>query len=328
MIATVLVAIIGWIDYITGDFSLAVFYFLPICLAAWHAGRTAGWGIALFSALVWLIGDLAVRPHFRHPFMPYWNAAMIAAVNGVVVQLLCAWQRLHAELETRIEQRTAALATANLELRAMEREILGVAERERRRIGQDLHDSLGQRLTAASLAVNGLALAMEAANPVLVPQAENLGRQLREAIAEARTLSHGLSPVALQNDGLMHALHALADTTTRSGGVRCVFECPAPVLVPDAELAGQLYRIAQEAVNNALKHAAPGEIRIGLERSDGRLSIEVDDDGPGFPEPLPAGDGIGLRVMKHRAQMIGGTLEIGPHPAGGTRVTCLVSPPL
>lgn len=326
--AITLVAVIGWVDYVTGDFSLAVFYFLPICFAAWYSGRVTGWGIALLSALVWFAADLAAKPHSQHPAMPYWNAAVIAAINCIVVHLLCAWQRLHAELEARIEQRTSDLASANSELRAMEREILSVTERERRRIGQDLHDSLGQQLTAASLSANGLVLALESAHTELVPQAENLSRQLRDAIAETRTLSHGLLPVSLEDDGLMHALHDLADVTTRSGNVRCVFECAAPVRMPDAEVAGQLYRIAQEAVNNALKHAAPGEIRIGLERTGDCVTLEVDDDGPGLPSPMPPNGGIGMRVMRHRAQMIGSTLAADSAPAGGTRISCRISLPL
>ena len=327
-VAVVLVAVIGWVDYATGDFSLAVFYFLPICFAAWYSGRVTGWGIAILSALVWFAADLAAKPHSQHPAMPYWNAAVIAAINCIVVHLLCAWQRLHAELEARIERRTSDLASANSDLRAMEREILSVTERERRRIGQDLHDSLGQQLTAASLSANGLVLALESAHTELVPQAENLSRQLRDAIAETRTLSHGLLPVSLEDDGLMHALHDLADVTTRSGNVRCVFECPVPVRMPDAELAGQLFRIAQEAVNNALKHAAPGEIRISLERSGDSVTLEVDDDGPGLPSPMPVNGGIGMRVMKHRAQMIGSTLAADSAPAGGTRISCRVSLPL
>ena len=100
--AIALVAVIGWVDYVTGDFSLAVFYFLPICFAAWYSGRVTGWGIALLSALVWFAADLAAKPHSQHPAMPYWNAAVIAAINCIVVHLLCAWQRLHAELEARI----------------------------------------------------------------------------------------------------------------------------------------------------------------------------------------------------------------------------------
>jgi signal transduction histidine kinase len=91
-----------------------------------------------------------------------------------------------------------------------------------------------------------------------------------------------------------------------------------------ATLAGHLYRIAQEAVNNALKHAAPREIRLGLERRGDTLVLEVDDDGDGLPETLAAGGGIGLRVMRHRAKLIGGAVEISLAPAGGTRITCYI----
>jgi signal transduction histidine kinase len=209
----------------------------------------------------------------------------------------------------------------------LEREVLEISERERRRIGRDLHDGIGQQLTAVSLATSGLTTALESAAPELVSQAENLGGQIRETIAAVRALSHGLAPVGLQDDGLMHALHELADATERTTRLRCVFECPSPVSVPEAAMAGHLYRIAQEAVNNALKHAAPQEIRIGLERRNGAVVLEVDDDGEGLPEAPVKGNGIGLEVMRHRAQIAGGSLEIGSAPAGGTRISCRIPLP-
>jgi signal transduction histidine kinase len=208
----------------------------------------------------------------------------------------------------------------------LERELLEISERERRRIGHDLHDGLGQRLTAASMATNALIAAMKAESPSLAERGEEIGRQIREAIADARALSHGLAPVALADEGLMTALGALADDTGR-GDIRCIFECPEPVRVPEAEVAGHLYRIAQEAVNNALKHAVPSEIRIGLERSGRALVLEVDDDGEGFDGAAATRGGIGLRIMRYRARLIGGALEISSPPAGGTRITCCVTLP-
>jgi signal transduction histidine kinase len=226
------------------------------------------------------------------------------------------------ELSAAFATMAARLGEREAERLRLEREVLETTERERQRIGQDLHDSLGQQLTAASLAINGLITTLESAAPALAPQAENLAWQLRKSIAEVRVLSHGLAPVPLEDDGLMHALHELAEATSRSTGVRCAFECPQPVRVPDSTLAGHLYRIAQEAVNNALKHAAPREIRIGLERHAERLVLEVDDDGEGLANTPVPGDGIGHRVMRHRALLIGGTFEIGSSPAGGTRMAC------
>ncbi len=218
----------------------------------------------------------------------------------------------------------ARLREREAEQLRLEREVLEISESERRRIGQDLHDGLGQQLTAASMTTNALVGALKTDAPALAERGEDIGRQLREAIAETRSLSHGLAPVALVDDGLMGALLLLAEGTSRSGAVRCVFECTKPVCVTDAQMAGHLYRIAQEAVNNALKHAASSEIRIGLEQRDGWLLLEVDDDGEGFSESSLPNDGIGLRVMRYRVQLIGGDLEIASAPAGGTRICCRV----
>jgi signal transduction histidine kinase len=226
------------------------------------------------------------------------------------------------ELSEAFVTMAANLRARDEETLRLEREVLEVSERERRRIGHDLHDGLGQRLTAASLAMNALIAALQTEAPALAGQGEEIGRRLRDTITEARGLSHGLAPVALADEGLMAALATLAENTTRTGTVRCLLDCPEPVLVPDVETAGHLYRIAQEAVANALKHADASEIRIGLDLRDRELLLEVEDDGIGISESTPAAGGIGLRVMRYRAQLIEGLLEIGSAPAGGTRISC------
>ncbi len=225
-----------------------------------------------------------------------------------------------SEMSVRLEERDA-------ERLRLEREILESSERERRRIGTDLHDGVGQQLTAASLATNGLVVALTPTAPQLAAQAENLGRQLRETMAEVRALSHGLAPVALEDDALRYALKRLCEATALSSGLRCIFECEEPMRPVDAETAGHLFRIAQEAVTNALKHAAPAEIRVGFEQQSGVLMLEVEDDGDGISDDAPPTRGIGLRAMRHRAQLIGGALEIGSPPAGGTRIRCRVKLP-
>ncbi len=215
------------------------------------------------------------------------------------------------------------LRERDIEQARLEREVLEISEAERRRIGHDLHDGLGQRLTAASMGTNALLESLRDGGPDLARRAEEVGRQLRAAIAETRMLSHGLAPVSLEDDGLMAALAGLADSATQAG-VRGVFECPERVILRNPEVAGQLYRIAQEAVNNALKHASPGEVRLGLRREKRALILEVDDDGEGFPEENPENRGIGLRVMRYRARTIGAELETGSPPAGGARITCRI----
>ena len=207
----------------------------------------------------------------------------------------------------------ARLREREAEQLRLEREVLEISEGERRRIGQDLHDGLGQRLTAASMTTNALIGVLKTDASALAELGEDIGRQLREAIAETRSLSHGLAPVALVDDGLMSAL--ACSRRARAAVARSDASSSArPVRMADAEVAGHLYRIAQEAVDNALKHAAPSEVRIGLERRDGWLVLEVDDDGEGFPEGSLPNDGIGLRVMRYRVRLLGGVLEdrLGP----------------
>ena len=206
----------------------------------------------------------------------------------------------------------------------LEREVLNITEQERQRIGHDLHDSLGQRLTAASMAANALLQSVQDTAPALRTHGELVAGQLREAILEVRALSHGLAPVAMNAEGLMTALTEMASSVSRSGQVRCVLDCPEPVAVDKVEVGTQVFRIAQEAVNNALKHASPSEIRIGLEQRDDHLLLEVEDDGTGMDESAPSPDGLGMRVMRYRARLIGGALETKASPAGGTLVRCLV----
>lgn len=232
-----------------------------------------------------------------------------------------------AALSTKFADMATRLREREIEQLRLEREVLEISESERRRIGHDVHDSLGQRLTAASLSTNALVSALQTNAPALAQRGEEIGRQLRDAIAETRALSHGLAPVAVIADGLMAALALLAENISQSSGVRCVFEHENNVRLADPEIAGHLYRIAQEAVSNALKHAAPSEIRIGLEPRDGAVLLEVEDDGVGFEENALPNDGIGLRVMRYRARLIDAVLEIGSAPAGGTRIFCRVQMP-
>jgi len=235
----------------------------------------------------------------------------IEAVNG--------GDEVH-ELSQAFRKMTRRLADRERERTELERAVIDSAENERRRIGHELHDGIGQQLTAVLMSINGLHDELQAKAPAYAEHAEHASQSLREALAEVRALSHGLAPVPLWEQGLEHALQALADLTTRSSGVRCVFECPEHIAETSESTACNLYRIAQEAVNNALKHADAGEIRIGLEHRDGRLVLEIDDDGCGLPDEQAESGGIGFRVMQHRAEVMGGRMEHGAPPAGGTRI--------
>lgn len=204
----------------------------------------------------------------------------------------------------------------------LEREILEASERERRRIGRDLHDSLGQRLTALELGAQGLIATVSGISPEAGRSLGYLAEQLREAVAQTRRLSHGLSPVSLEDGGLMHALLELAESTLALTRVECQFVGSEIGVLPDPATASHLYRIAQEAVANALKHGHPRRIVIGLAHKRHRLVLEVTDDGSGFQIRPGDGDGLGLRVMRYRAGLFGGDLQVRSSPGQGTRITC------
>lgn len=209
----------------------------------------------------------------------------------------------------------------------LEREILEAGERERRRIGRDLHDNLGQRLTALELGAQGLIGTVSNLSAEAAQTLRHLAQQLREAVAQTRRLSHGLSPVSLESGGLLHALLELAEGTLALTRVECQFVSSKVEAFPDSATASHLYRIAQEAVANALKHGHPCRIVISLTRRRDRVFLEVSDDGRGFDPAIVSGAGLGLGVMRYRAGLFGGELQVKSSPGKGTRVVCSVPMP-
>jgi PAS domain S-box-containing protein len=205
------------------------------------------------------------------------------------------------------------------ERKKLERDILAISDREQSRIGHDLHDGLCQHLAGIEFRLLGLKqrLADRAA-----AEASELARLLRDAMDQTRTIAHGLSPVMMEEDGLMNALRELAANTEAAFRVSCVFDCPAPVLLHDNAVATHLYRIAQEAVQNAIRHAQAQKIVIHLFTQSGRIVLGVKDDGVGIPEGRGGHRGMGLRVMQYRASRVGGSLAVQRDPAGGTSVVC------
>ncbi len=215
-----------------------------------------------------------------------------------------------------------AIRTDITALHESEAQILAIAEREQMRIGAELHDGLGQQLTAIELMCQSLKEDLRAGQPGLEKQAGQIGRFLREAIAHTRSLARGLSPVNLGAAGLADALAELAHRTADLGHVKCRFRCPDPVLLEDGVAARHLFRIAQEAVNNALKHAQAGEIVISLSGDENNVRLTVSDDGKGFPKSAKPGPGMGLEMMKHRASVIGAEIRVESKPGEGVAISC------
>lgn len=209
--------------------------------------------------------------------------------------------------------------------RALEQEVLRATEDERRRIGQDLHDGLGQMLTGLSLIAASLARRIPDAS--LSSEVSDLASMMREADQYARTLARGLVPVDLEQGGLEGALSRLSQSAVRLFDVACTFEARGGPPVEDTTVGAHLYRIAQEAVSNAVRHGNARRIDIALEQSPSAVVLRVGDDGKGFQaEALdrPEG-GIGLRIMQHRARLIAAALDVDSRPGRGTTIVCRVS---
>jgi PAS domain S-box-containing protein len=208
------------------------------------------------------------------------------------------------------------------ERRKLEKDILKVSEQERRRIGQDLHDGLGQMLTGIGLLGQNLTRQLEQEDHPLAEDADEITSLLKEADQYARDLSRGLTPVDLEPSGLSEALQRLSDNAIRLFDVDCTFKEVETVLVHDSTTATHLYRIAQEAVSNAVRHGDATRILITLAAGENQIRLRVRDDGSGFDTDTVDGPGRGVHIMNYRARIIGGTLDINSALGEGTVVTC------
>ncbi len=214
------------------------------------------------------------------------------------------------------------------EHKALQKEIIDVAMLEQRRIGQELHDGTQQELTGLGLLAQSLAESLSRSNAMTASQvASRVARGIEQCNQRVRSLARGMVPVPIDREGLMTALAELARQTTEIHGIPCGFECPSPVEIDNDNEATHLYRIAQEAVSNATRHAKASAIWIRLEQVDGRLLLEVQDTGIGLQAAANSGKGVGLRLMEHRCAMIGGNFAIEPRPDGGTCIACSVLRP-
>ena len=210
--------------------------------------------------------------------------------------------------------------------RRLEQEVLRITDNERVRIGQDLHDGLGQMLTGIGLISQNLAAKLETKDKQIAGEVAEISALVKSADQQARTLARNLTPVDLESKGLESALTRLALTAEKLFQIRCRVEVEGRAYVDDNTTATHLFRIAQEAISNAASHGNATIVRIELSRGDQTLRLRIVDNGVGFKESKSESGvrGMGVHIMNYRAKMIGGNLEITPNYDGGTTVTCTV----
>jgi two-component system sensor kinase FixL len=209
--------------------------------------------------------------------------------------------------------------------RKLENQISQASEREQRRIGQDLHDGICQHLAGVTFAVGALRTELERMElPKQAEMTSEIGRLIRQGIQQTKDLARGLYPMGIE-EGLDVALGALASTTSERLDIPCRYQQTGGGFRLGATTAGHLYRIAQEAVSNAVRHARPANINISLSHQADHLTLEISDDGVGLDTSRNTERGIGLQIMRYRANLVGAKLKITSQEGGGTRICCQTS---
>lgn len=314
---------IGYIDFATGyDVSLLVFYFLPILLAIRFVGTRCAFLIATMSALTWLLADIAAGKHYDSRITPVWNTVILLTVFFLVIILFSSRDRMRELVNTRTE----TLRLETLQRSQLQRELLSITEDEQRRIAHDLHDTLGQHLTATALAGKVLAKKMRGAAAVEPALADNIVSMLEEGIELTRTFARTLYPIELGPDGLEDGLRALAVNLASAYKIDCRFQGSGSLARYPIESGMHLYRIAQEAATNAVRHGHATEIVISLVATSESLMLSVTDNGVGLPAKATASKGLGLRIMDYRANLIGASFHVANLPQGGARAICILNP--
>jgi signal transduction histidine kinase len=315
-LATALMLLVGLLDYLSGyEVSLFIFYAFPILLTVWLCDGKMALLLALLCGITWWWADYLAGHPYDRGWIAIWEPAVRFAFFLFVAVMGSRVRRQHDAVRSKV-----ALLEHSQKL---EREIIQVSERERRRIGQDLHDGICQYLAgigcaATSLKTNLLRKGMSAE----AAAAGEISTLLTDGVVQARDLARGLVPVQMDEAGLSSALAELVASVTRLQGVDCRFIQDEPAPAPPPTGANHLYRIAQEAIRNATRHGGARRICVSLEKTGDEPQLRIVDDGSGFSSAARETNGMGLRIMSYRARLIGGRLEVKAREAGGTEVIC------
>ncbi|HXI82503.1 MAG TPA: PAS domain-containing protein [Verrucomicrobiae bacterium] len=434
----ILVSVIAVLDHSTPtEMTFTISYLFPVLLFTWFVGRRQGIFISFVCAFAWLIVNLTQLRQGWNPLAPYWNAFNGLVAFLAVVFLASAVKTLNAELEERVERRTAELQASEQQFRQLaegihevfwmtdversrviyvspgyasiwgrtceslytapdsrleavhpedrervmqaamtsqlhggrydeeyriirpdqtvrwihdqafpiydkagvlyriggiaeditdrkllERQILEVGDQEQRRIGRDLHDGLCQHLSATMFACKIVEEELDKKSLPEAAQVRQIAEFIDRAISQARDVAEGLDPVKVDANGFMSALEELTTSIQSMHRIQCSFRSDSLVLIDDTATAIHLYRIAQEAVNNAIRHGRATSIEIGLTNLPERVILTVQDNGIGISKPPTRRGGMGMHTMRYRARMLGASFDVSAGAKGGTIVTC------
>jgi signal transduction histidine kinase len=312
--ALTLVGLVGWMDHLTNcEWSCFAPYAVPIVLVTWRMGWRLGFVFAFLCAATYWAADREsnlYRTHwgFQLAVVGWWFYFSVLVVAVSALKASRELDRTRIEVLQRAEE--------------LERQILRTSEREQQRIGRDLHDSLGPQLAAIRFAATFLGNELRRHGRPEAAKAEQICQLTGDASSLAHDLARGIFPVQIDGAGLAMALKDLAGTTSSLTGIAVSFYEMGDILIEDPEAGMHLYRIAQEAVNNAAKHGGPRKITIGLSQILDSVRLTVADDGKGMGPSTHGTRGMGLDSMRYRARVLGGELRIDSQPGEGAIVSC------
>jgi len=319
-----------WLNAIADSVITVSYYMIPVTLATFVKKRPDvpfHWMFVMFSVFIFGCGTTHLmevwtiwHPTYRLAGVVKAITALASAATAILLVRLIP-QAMAIPSPAQLRRANAKLAVEVQERQRLEREMLDVSAREQRRIGEDLHDDLGQRLTGIALLSKYLENKLDQAERPETTEAGKIVSLINEAIQRTRELARGLAPVLIGEDGLSQALARNAEEISKIAQVECRFESDPPVSITSPEVAHHLYYIAQEALNNALRHGKPSVISIQLSTDGPSGILMIRDNGLGF-EPGEVAAGFGRYTIENRARIIGGTVDIKSRNGQGTTVAC------
>ena len=318
-LATAIILLVGFFDFETPyQVNMFVFYTIPIFGIGWYGGKKAAISFAVASAMISWFANLQSHPY---PSLLGYAWSVANRLVGFLFVAFCGTSMRG------YRDATQAKMDALERTGRLEREIVRTSEREQMRIGQDLHDGVCQNLAAIDCATECLKAELEAKGLATVATARGIQKLLRDTIVDARNLARGIFPVHMDADGLSAALGDLVSTTNQLRQASITFEASDNIQIKDPQTAMHLYRIVQEALSNAMKHAHASEVSVSLMQSGAAVTITVSDNGRGFDSAASSTEGMGLRTMQYRANLIGAKVTVKSRPRSGTLVICSAQAP-
>jgi signal transduction histidine kinase len=324
-LAAAAVLSIGFIDY-WADYRVqfTVLYILPIGFATIYVARWYAITLALLSVAVITGGDILANAPSPGFAIRAWNDAIIFSLFLLVIFLLDALYKTLIGLESKVAERTQALRLEMDERHRLEREVLDLSERERQAFGHELHDVVCQDLTGITIASHLLVKKLEAREFTESRDAREVAGLVEHALDKARSLARGFFTSGFDVMSLAETLREIAQNVQERTGVRCVVFWQDNIAVAREEVIIHLFRIAQEAIQNAVRHGESSHVEVSLQLKDQAIQLAIEDDGKGMETADKSTRGLGLRIMAYRASLIGGELKIERPATGGTRITCRV----